>query len=308
MKEDLSMLKSARRALNEIYLPAFKAAVTEAHSLAIMSAYNKLNGHYCSENDYLLKTKLKDEWKFAGIVMSDWGAVHSSIPTANGGLDLEMPTGEYLNNKTLSDAFKNGIVSEQTLNDKVRRILTVIFKLGLFEHPRKEDAGLLNTKENRDISLQLAREGIVLLKNDGILPLDKNKLKSIAVIGPNAAIARTGGGGSSEVTPLYSISPLQALQNKIGSMVKINYAPGINLGFNGKAVESKYFLLPSGDGEGLQGEYFNNQNLEGRPAFTRNDEKIDFDWGSKSPKEDFPREHFSVTMDGIFTGSKNRNL
>ncbi|MFZ1977619.1 MAG: glycoside hydrolase family 3 C-terminal domain-containing protein, partial [Bacteroidota bacterium] len=269
------------------------------------SAYNKLNGSYCSENDYLLKTKLKDEWKFAGLVMSDWGAVHSSIPTVNSGLDLEMPTGEYLNNKTLIDTVKSGGVSEQVLNDKVKRILTVIFKLGIFEQPHKENAGLLNTKENRDISLQLAREGIVLLKNDGILPLGADRLKSIAVIGPNAAAARTGGGGSSEVTPIYSVSPLDALQNKIGSKVKINYAPGVILGFNGIAVDSKYFLLPSGNGKGLLGEYFNNQNLEGRPAFKRNDDKIDFDWGSKSPKEGFSREHFSVRWTGFLQVQKS---
>jgi beta-glucosidase len=290
-------VKISERALNEIYLPAFKAAVTEAHTLAIMSAYNKLNGHFCSENDYLLKTKLKDEWKFTGLAMSDWGAVHSSIPTAKGGLDLEMPTGEYLNNKTLDDAVKNGIVSEQTINDKVRRILTVIFKLGLFEHPRKEDAKLLNTKENQEISLEIAREGIVLLKNNGILPLNKNKLKSIAVIGPNAALARTGGGGSADVTPIYSVSPLVALQKKIGNTVKINYAEGV--AFNGTLIESKYLSLPGGDGEGLLGEYFSNQNLEGKPAFTRNDNKIDFNWSSVSPKKGFSREYFSVRWTGF---------
>ena len=292
-------VKLSERALNEIYLPAFKAAVTEAHSLAIMTSYNKLNGHSCSENDYLLKTKLKDEWKFTGLVMSDWGAVHSTIPTANGGLDLEMPTGEYLNNQTLDDAVKNGTVSEQTINDKVKRILTVIFKLGLFEHPRKENAALLNTKENRDISLQIAREGIVLLKNNGILPLNTNKLKSIAVIGPNAAFARTGGGGAANVTPIYSVSPLTALQNKIGAKVKINYAPGILLGDNGTPIESKYFVLPAGTGEGLLGEYFSNQNLEGQPAFTRNDAKIDFNWDSEPPQKGFPQEHFSVRWTGF---------
>jgi len=298
-------VKISERALNEIYLPAFKAAVTEAHSLAIMSAYNKLNGPYCSENDYLLKTKLKDEWKFGGLVMSDWGAVHSTIPTANGGLDLEMPTGEYLNNKTLDDAVKNGIVSEQTINDKIKRILTVIFKLGLFEHQHKENAALLNTKENRDISLQIAREGIVLLKNNGILPLNTNKIKSIAVIGPNAAFARTGGGGSADVTPIYSISPLIALQKKIGSKVKINYAPGVHLENNGIPIESKYFSLPTDSGNGLLGEYFKNENLEGQPSFTRNDSKVDFDWGLESPKVGFPREHFSVRWTGFLQVEKS---
>lgn len=294
----------SERALNEIYLPAFKAAITEAHSLAIMSAYNKVDGHFASENDYLLKTKLKDEWKFGGLVMSDWGAVHSTIPTANGGLDLEMPTGEYLNNKTLDDAVKNGIVSEQTINDKVKRILTVIFKLGLFEHSRIEEAKLLNTKENQETSLKIAREGIVLLKNNNnILPLNKNKLKSIAVIGPNAAVARTGGGGSADVTPIYSVSPLAALQNKIGDKVKINYAEGV--AFNGTSIESKYLSLPGGEGEGLLGEYFNNQNLEGNSAFTRTDKKIDFNWGADSPKEGFPREHFSVRWTGFLEVPKS---
>jgi beta-glucosidase len=288
----------SERALNEIYLPAFKAAITEAHSLAIMTAYNKVNGPYCSENDYLLLTKLKDEWKFGGLVMSDWGAVHSSIPTAKSGLDLEMPTGDFLNNKTLNEAVKNGTVSEQAINDKVKRILTVIFKLGLFEHPSKEDAKLLNTKENKETNLKIAREGIVLLKNNNnILPLNRNKLKSIAVIGPNAAYARTGGGGSADVTPIYTVSPLEALKKELGSKVKVNYAEGVT--FDGTIIESKYLSLPGGDGEGLKGEYFSNQNLNGSPAFTRTDKKVDFSWESQSPKEGFPQEHFSVRWTGF---------
>ena len=108
-----------------------------------------------------------------------------------------------------------------------------------------------------------------------------------------------------KVTPIYSVSPLDALQDKIGSKVKINYAPGVILGFNGIAVDSKYFLLPSGNGEGLLGEYFSNQNLEGQPAFTRNDDKIDFDWGSKSPKEGFSRENFSVRWTGFLQVQKS---
>ena len=127
--------KVDERTLNEIYLPAFKAAVQEADVLCLMNAYNKVNGYYCSENDYLLIDKLKKEWDYKWLVMSDWGAVHSSIPTANGGMDLEMPTGEFLNKNTLKEAIKNGIVKESTINDKVGRILRVIFKLGLFEKP-----------------------------------------------------------------------------------------------------------------------------------------------------------------------------
>jgi beta-glucosidase len=122
------------RALNEIYLPAFKAAVTGTDVLCVMSAYNKLNHHFASENDYLLVNKLKKEWGFKGLVMSDWGAVHSSIPTALSGLDLEMPNGEYLNKSTLLKAINDGTIPLSTIDDKVKRILTVIFKLGLFDN------------------------------------------------------------------------------------------------------------------------------------------------------------------------------
>lgn len=196
-----------KRALNEIYFPAFKAAVEEAKVFCVMAAYNKINGHYCSENDYLLKTKLKDDWKFDGLVMSDWGAVHSTIPTANGGLDLEMPTGEFLNENTLTDAVKSGLVKEETIDEKVRRILIVMFKLGLFDKKQEADSTLINTPEHRQVAYQAAVEGIVLLKNEkNILPLDLDKVKSIAVIGPNAAVARTQGGGSAMVSHVYAVS------------------------------------------------------------------------------------------------------
>jgi beta-glucosidase len=298
--------KVSERALNEIYLPAFKAAITEAHSIAIMSAYNKLNGPYCSESDYLLKRKLKEDWKFDGLVMSDWGAVHSSIPTANGGLDLEMPNGEFMNNKTLDDAVKNGTVSEQAINDKVKRTLSVMFRLGLFDHSRTEDSKLMNSKENQEVNSKLAHEGIVLLKNDnGILPLNKDKIKSLAVIGPNAAFARTGGGGSSEVIPIYSVTPLVALQNKLGKNVKINYAQGVIISGDALPVDEKFLLQPDGSGKGLLGEYFTNQNLEGTPAFTRIDKEINFDWDAKFPREGFQQDHYSVRWTGYLQFQKS---
>ncbi len=289
----------SRRALNEIYLQAFKAAVTEGHVLCIMAAYNRLNGTFCAENNYLLKKKLKDEWGFKGLAMSDWGAVHSSIPTAKSALDLEMPTGEYLNDSTLYNAVKSGEVSEQTINDKVKRILYVIFKLGLYDHPRKAEPQLLNSKQNQEVALKVAREGIVLLKNeDGILPLNKSKIKSIAVIGPNAAFARTGGGGSANVTPIFSVDPLTALKDKLGSSVKINYAPGVVFEGDAMPVESKYLFTPDGKANGLLGEYFPDENLKGKPSFTRTDKQINFMWGTGSPKKGFPEDHFSVRWTG----------
>lgn len=287
------------RALNEIYFPAFKAAVEEANVLAIMSAYNKLNGHFCSENDYLLIDKLKTEWKFKGLVMSDWGAVHSSIPTFNSGLDLEMPTGQYLNKETLLEKIKSGELSESKLDDKVRRILRVMFTIGLFDD-YKYDATKLNNAEHKQIALDVAKEGIVLLKNENsILPLDFSKIKSIAVIGPNSNVARTGGGGSSMVSPFYSVSPLEALQKKIGNKVKINFAQGSVLDGDSKPIESKYlFTEKDGKQNGLNAEYFDNKNLSGKPVKEVLDSKVYFTWDDGSPFQDFPVDNFSVRWTG----------
>ncbi|MDP3830223.1 MAG: glycoside hydrolase family 3 protein, partial [Ignavibacteriaceae bacterium] len=202
-ERDFVDVRISERALNEIYLPHFKAAVEEANVLAVMSAYNKVNGPYASENDYLLIDKLKNEWKFKGLVMSDWGAVHSTIPTANSGLDLEMPNGKYLNKETLIGAIKNGLVKQYTINDKVKRILYVIFASGLFDSQTKEDASLINTIHSKTLAYNVAKDGIVLLKNNkNILPLDLTSIKKIGVIGTSAIKARTGGGGSSMVNPV----------------------------------------------------------------------------------------------------------
>ena len=299
-------VKIDHRALNEIYLRAFKAAVKEAKVLAIMAAYNKLNGAYCSENDYLLETKLKKDWGFTGLAMSDWGAVHSSIPTANGGLDLEMPYGTYLNDSTLIDAIKNGTVKESTIDDKVRRILRVMFELGLFDKRHLPDNNLINTKEHREVALKTAKEGIVLLKNNhNDLPLDQKNIKSITVIGPGANHARVGGGGSSMVNPVFSVSPLEALQNKIGSKIKINFAKGVILDGDGHSIDSSFFYLPNNPSKhGLVAEFFDNKNLDGIPILTRIDKEINFNWRNNAPFDGFRNENYSIRWTTIIKPAK----
>ena len=290
----------SERALNEIYLPAFKSAVQEANVLCVMNAYNKINEHFASENDYLLKDKLKNEWGFTGMVMSDWGAVHSSIPTANGAMDLEMPFGEFLNQKTLLPAIQKGAVKESTIDEKVRRTLRTIFRLGLFEKPSLKDDYKVGTKENREAAFLAAREGIVLLKNqEDILPLNFSNLKSVAVIGPNVAKARTGGGGSSQVDPLEAPSPLDILQKNFGDKVKINYAAGIRLDGESTPIPSKN-LFTDKDEEGLLGEYFDNKELSDKPTYTRVDKEVYFDWGGDSPfkNEKWKEDNFSVRWTG----------
>ena len=300
-------VKVDERSLNEIYLPAFKAAVQEADVLCVMNAYNKLNGHYCSENDYLLIDKLKKEWGFKWLVMSDWGAVHSTIPTANGGMDLEMPRGDFLNSSTLAEAVKNGTVKESTINDKVRRILKVIFKLGLFEKPSLGDESLLGSKENKEAALNASREGIVLLQNkNNILPLDFNKIKTLAVIGPNADIERTGGGGSSRVDPLEATSPFEILKKNFGNKVKIKYSIGISLDGESSPIESKYLIADNGE-EGLKAEYFDNMELKGNPVVTRVDKQVKFNYGESGLPEGFNNNNFSVRWTGKIKAPETGN-
>jgi len=232
------------RTLREIYLPAFRAAVQEAGVWSVMSAYNKLNGHWCAENSWLLSDVLRKEWGFKGFVVSDWKGTHSTTPTANAGLDLEMPSadtilrynndlpkspgeigsqGAMLTPELLLPLVKSGEVSEAVIDDKVRRLLRAIFANGLFDHP-KPGGGEVDTPAQRAVARKAADEGIVLLKNvGGLLPLLPEKVHSVAVIGPNANVARTGGGGSSSVRTSHSITPLEAIRERAGSAVNVSY-------------------------------------------------------------------------------------
>lgn len=306
-ERDFVDVQVSERALNEIYFPSFKAAVMEANVLAVMAAYNKVNGAYCSENQYLLDHMLKTEWGFSGLVMSDWGAVHSVIPTAVSGLDLEMPSGKYLKLSNLLEARKDGRVREEQINEKIRRILRVMFTIGLFDNYPAGDTRVINSAEHRQVAREAAKAGIVLLENqDRILPFDLKEIKSIAVIGPNAAIARSGGGGSSKVTPIDPVSPLEGIKNKVGKQIQIFYAPGIRLDGDEKAIESHFlFTDKSMKQNGLQAEYYDNKKLEGEPTFKRIDSNIDFQWHDEAPFDDFPSDDFSVRWSGVIKPPKS---
>jgi len=299
-ERDFTNVTISERALREIYLPAFEAAVKEGGAMSIMSAYNKINGQWCSENPRLLTEILKNEWGFPGFVVSDWGAVHSTVPTANAGLDVEMPAGRYLNADSLLPAIKGGKVSVATIDDKVRRLLRTIIWAGLLDGSDK-DRGSLDTKEHRQLAADVAREGIVLLKNEkNLLPLQRIQTKTLTVIGPNAAKARTGGGGSSKVDPLYAVSVLDALKKKLGNAVHITYAAGCRGAGDFEPIGAA-FLLPadaSPGRHGLKGEYFANINLEGAPVLTRVDSTVDFGWGHGSPAPVLPQDSFSVRWTG----------
>lgn len=307
-ERDFIDTRISERALNEIYFPHFKAAVQEADVLCVMCSYNKVNGYWASENDYLMIDRLKKNWGFTGLVMSDWGAVHHSIPVAKGGLDLEMPEGKYLNKKYLLKDINCGNIPISTIDDKIKRILRVIFKLGLFDQPEwKEDSLLVNTKENRNIAYETAKEGIVLLKNENdILPISGDKFKSIAVIGPNAAIARTGGGGSSMVSPINPVSALEGLKNRIGNKIEINYAPGLFLDTDVLPIDGEYlFTDAAGTSKGLNAEYYNNQDLDESPVLKRIDKNVNFSWEGGKPADEIGEDNFSVRWTGYIKAPKS---
>jgi len=234
----------SERALHEIYFPAFEAAIKDGHVWAVMSSYNKVNGLYAAENP-VLKEELYKASGFKGFVISDWGSTYSTAGTVNAGMDLEMPGGPpmqrwiagpnpkqagndggYLTPEKVLPLVKDGTIPVANVDANVSRILTVIFESGLFDHPHAGGVAI-DTAEQRAVARKAADEGIVLLKNEhALLPLSSANLHSIAVIGPSAATARIGGGGSGLVFAKGVVSPLDGIKARAGS-IAVNYALGV---------------------------------------------------------------------------------
>ncbi len=212
------------RAMREIYLPPFKAAVEEADAYGVMAAYNKVNGWWCAENDILLNKILRDQWGFAGMVISDWNGTHSTVDAITNGLNVEMPTQKYLG-KALLDSVKAGLVSEDIIDKRVREILRV--RLAIKPIPKEEaNQEMTSQPAQQKIAYDVACKSIVLLKNDGSLPLDLSKKPVIAVIGANAKQTMGLGGMGAGVKTLYEVTPFEGLQNKIGDKAELVYAKG----------------------------------------------------------------------------------
>jgi len=230
-------VEMSERALREIYLPGFKAAVQVGGVNTLMGSYNKFRGEWATQNNYLINQILKKEWGFKGAVISDWGAVHSTVQALWNGTDIEMGTdlnmgrnpnyGKFFLGDTVVTLVKSGKIPEYLVNEKVRRILYVMFKTNMIDATRQK--GEYNTQAHQETARKVAEEGIVLLKNDNnILPLSA-KVKSIAVIGYNADRKQSMGGGSSQVKAFYEVTPLQGLQNIAGNSVKVTYCKGYNI-------------------------------------------------------------------------------
>lgn len=225
-------VECSERALREIYLPAFKAAVQEGGALTVMAAYNKFRGEFCAENNYLVRKILRNEWGFDGVYVTDWGAAHSTVPSMEAGLDLEMGTlidkyEDWYYANPLIEAVKSGKIPMSLVDEKVGDVLRVMIKTNVLDPKKRFGPDSMNTKEHQQATYDAAAEAIVLLKNqNNLLPLDFSSIKSLAVIGDNATRKHSNGGLSSEIKAVYEVTPLEALRAKWGDKVDIRFAQG----------------------------------------------------------------------------------
>ena len=275
------------RALREIYLVPFEWAVKKAHTWGVMSSYNRLNGTYTSEHDWLLGTLLRDEWGYDGVVMSDWFGSHSTAETVNAGLDLEMPGPPRDRGQKLVDAVKSGAVSEATLRQRVIAMLRLMERVGSLDDHRDFHEAADDRPEHRALIRRAGAEAAVLLRNNGILPLRGDG--SIAVIGPNAKIAQIMGGGSAQLNAHYRVSPWQGLVEAVGEE-RLRYAPGCTNHRFEPVLRSPFKV-----------EYFANETLAGEPVHIGQQDEAQAFWIGAVADGKVDPLHFSARLTGSFT-------
>lgn len=262
------------RTMREMYLSAFEAAVREGRVGAIMTSYNLVNGAHMSQQGRVTSDIVKREWGFDGLVMSDWGATYDGVGAANGGQDVEMPGPQYMKPETLLSAIRDGRVSVATIDDKVRRLLRTAVRFGWMDREQADLSIPTYNQHGRIAALEGAREGIVLLKNErGVLPLDRAKARTIALIGPLAYPGAPVGGGSGETAPFANVSLLQGLSNMLGTGATVTHHRGL-LTLAQIAAAAQFFTEPQGKEPGLRAEVFDNATLSGTPVSTRVDRRL----------------------------------
>jgi beta-glucosidase len=288
------------RALREIYLPAFEAGVKKAHVGAVMDSYNLINGAHATQNGYFNTEILRKEWGFPGVLMSDWVATYDAVGAANGGLDIEMPTGKFMNKENLMPAIKAGTVKEATIDEKIRHLLATPMAFGWLDRPQTDIMISDFDAQNAQTALDSAREGPVLLKNDGhLLPLDKTQLKTILVVGPDAWPGVPVGGGSAGVAPFHLVSPMEGLTTALGPSVNVLYDRGLPK-ISDLANATNFMTAPTGGKPGVTYETFANEDLTGAPISTTTVKHINTlgtSWASFG-------DDFEAMMDLFENGSK----
>jgi beta-glucosidase len=291
------------RTLREIYLPPFEAAVKEGHTATVMGAYNflqigSLPSAQCNESSFLLKEVLKNEWGFTGFVMSDYNAIHDGVNAYSAGCDLDLPNGQFMNSKNLEALIENGKLPESILNDKVRRILREVISFGFLDRQQLSSIPL-DDPRSEQAALDTAREGIVLLKNDGnLLPLQKGRVRTVAVVGPAAIGAPPTGFGSSTVFPISSVPELDGIESEAPAGTEVDFISDCTP----EPTTAEWQTIDAlGEAErGLQGQYFTTPDLSGTPATTRVDNDINFDWEQDPIPVPSNQGNFSAKWTGQF--------
>ncbi len=269
------------KTLREIYLPGFEAAVKEGGVLALMGAYNRLNGEHCCTSVSLLNRILREEWGYDGLVVSDWGGVHDTVLAAQSGLDVEMDVRYDFENhylaKALLEKIRGGQVEEGLIDEKVRNILRLMLRLKMIG-PEKDSRkpGAYNTPGHRAAALAVAEESIILLKNeDHVLPLSTG-VKTVAVIGGNAVAVHSFGGGSAEIKALYEITPLMGIKKLLGGNAKVSYAPGYGLPELGSRPEISWQASSTQDVQRPQEPVLTQASLEEALELAKNSDAVIF--------------------------------
>lgn len=289
------------RTLQEIYFPAFRKAVQEAGVGAVMDSYNPINGVHATENAWMNIEILRKQWGFKGILMSDWTSVYSTVGAANGGLDLEMPVGKFMVKEKLIPVIENGIVKEKTIDEKVQHILQTLITFGLFDNPLEDKSIERDNAESKATALNLAREGIVMLKNDdNVLPLRKGHT---LIIGPNADMIPTGG-GSGFVTPYSTVSVYEGMTQIKGNK-KITLLSDSLLY---KDISKNIFTDISLKKQGFTGYYFKDKKLSGEPCHQGITTRINYAWKYGSPYPDIQDDHFSVQWKGVYKADQSGTI
>lgn len=303
------------RALYEIYLPGFIAAIVEAKSYSVMGAYNKYRGYWLCENKRLVGEILKKDMDFQGVYLTDWNAAHSTVLSAEAGLDLEMGTNvksydDYYFANPLIKAVKEGKVSESLVDDKVARRLRLMYAIkAIGKDKANRKKGQRNTRKHQMNALKIAQEGIVLLKNTrNALPLDLNTAPNILVVGENANVEHARGGGSSKAKALYEITPLQGLKNRCGKMANITYFEGFDdeetmLDIPDECLKS---MDPGAGIPAWKVEFYNNTDYQGKPVVTQYRKKIDMHWPA-SPVKGIKSDFFGVKVYGKISPAVDGN-
>ncbi len=288
----------SERALREIYLPAFEAGVKEGGAWTVMSSYNRLNGPYASANRYLLTDVLKRGWGFDGMVMSDWGGVHTATSAISAGNDLEMPGRGIMAPERVKDALARGRITQAQIDQNVTRILRTVLRSGVVDGLKPPDHRLVNSEASRAVALKAAQEGIVLLKNERqTLPLDAYKIHSIALIGPAARGMQMGAQGSPGVTPLRSVGPLEGIRARAGRNIEVHYASGDS---NGSGFPPGTVTTPGSGSAGFHAEYFKGKDLQGPPTRAATEAQVDLDVAVTGAGTD----NYSARWTGTFTPRK----